>query len=150
MGPETESCVQGRLLGMKCMILQQLAKWFLATQAAAGGIMYQCPQGKAQVFACGGDEIGRLFSTSAKRVCSVQGRLLGIKDSFLQRVAEAAIDLAGPCDANVPRSRSRILGELGREEDRFRTTLDSGEKVLEVRQNTSRMMDQQSAHLSIT
>ena len=67
-----------------------------------------------------------------KRVWCVQGRLLGIKNSFLQQVAEAAIDLAGPCDANVPRSRSRILAELGREEDRFRTTLDSGEKVLEV------------------
>ena len=64
--------------------------------------------------------------------CCAQGRLLGIKDSFLQRVAEAAINLAGPCDANVPRSSSRILAELGREEERFRTTLDSGEKVLEV------------------
>ncbi|KAK9861923.1 hypothetical protein WJX84_012306, partial [Apatococcus fuscideae] len=61
----------------------------------------------------------------------MKGRLLGIKDSFLQRVAEAAIDLAGPCDSNVPRSRSRIMAELGREEERFRTTLDSGEKVLE-------------------
>ena len=64
--------------------------------------------------------------------CCAQGRLLGIRDSFLQRVAEAAIDLAGACDANVPRSRSRILAELSREEERFRTTLDSGEKVLEV------------------
>ncbi len=62
----------------------------------------------------------------------MQGRLLGIKDSFLQEVAEAAISLAEPCDPNVPRSRSRILAELGREEERFRTTLDSGEKVLEV------------------
>ncbi len=56
----------------------------------------------------------------------VQGRLLGISDTFTPAIARVAIQLSGGCDTAVVVNQERILTELAREEERFTATLETG------------------------
>jgi alanyl-tRNA synthetase len=58
------------------------------------------------------------------------GRLIGIQDPFLPTLGQAAIDLMGPAHPQLNQRRSAILSELEREEARFLSTLERGEKLL--------------------
>ena len=44
--------------------------------------------------------------------------MLGIKDKFLPRVAQIAIDLSPGCDEDVLRNADKILSEVAKEEER--------------------------------
>lgn len=59
------------------------------------------------------------------------GRLVGINDNFTVQVAETAIQLSESQYPNVRERADFIKSELQREEQRFRETLDRGEKLLE-------------------
>jgi alanyl-tRNA synthetase len=59
------------------------------------------------------------------------GRLIGINDDFTVKVAETAIQLSESQYPNVRQREDFIKSELQREEQRFRETLDRGEKLLE-------------------
>ncbi|KAA6423619.1 MAG: alanyl-tRNA synthetase, partial [Trebouxia sp. A1-2] len=59
-----------------------------------------------------------------------QGHLLGIKGTFLSAVAQVAIDLSEGCDPAVKKNAPRILKELQLEEERFSSTLGTGQKLL--------------------
>ncbi len=59
-----------------------------------------------------------------------QGHLLGIQGTFLSPVAQVAIDLSEGCDPAVKKNASRILKELQLEEERFSSTLGTGQKLL--------------------
>jgi len=58
------------------------------------------------------------------------GRLIGIEGPFLPTLGEAAIALMGTAHPGLQERRSLILSELEREEARFLTTLERGEKLL--------------------
>ena len=58
------------------------------------------------------------------------GRLIGIEGAFINTVAETAIALSEDVYPNVRERESAIKGELEREEARFLTTLEQGEKLL--------------------
>lgn len=60
----------------------------------------------------------------------VQGHLLGIQGPFLEPIAQVAIDLSEGCDPAVKSNAARILKELQLEEERFSTTLVTGERLL--------------------
>ena len=54
-----------------------------------------------------------------KQFCVLaQGRVLGIRDSFLPEVVDVAIGLSHGCDAEVAKNADRIRREVAREEDR--------------------------------
>ncbi|WP_199249408.1 alanine--tRNA ligase [[Phormidium] sp. ETS-05] len=59
------------------------------------------------------------------------GRLLGIQGEFTAQVAETAISLSETAYPNVRERAAFIKAELQREESRFLTTLERGEKLLE-------------------
>ncbi|NJM48415.1 MAG: alanine--tRNA ligase [Alkalinema sp. RU_4_3] len=59
------------------------------------------------------------------------GRLLGISGLFTTQVAETAIALSETQYPNVRERADFIKGELQREEERFRETLERGEKLLD-------------------
>ena len=59
-----------------------------------------------------------------------QGHLLGIQGTFLSPVAQVAIDLSEGCDPAVKKNAPRILKELQLEEERFSSTLGTGQKLL--------------------
>ncbi len=59
------------------------------------------------------------------------GRLIGIEGKFASRVAEAAIALSETAYPNVREKAAQIKAELDREETRFLTTLERGEKLLD-------------------
>jgi alanyl-tRNA synthetase len=58
------------------------------------------------------------------------GRLIGIQGPFLPILGEAAIELMGRAYPQLLDRRQAILSELEREEARFLTTLERGEKLL--------------------
>ncbi|MFM7641705.1 MAG: alanine--tRNA ligase [Cyanobium sp.] len=58
------------------------------------------------------------------------GRLIGIQGPFLPVLGEAAIRLMGTAYPQLVERRPLILSELEREEARFLTTLERGEKLL--------------------
>jgi alanyl-tRNA synthetase len=58
------------------------------------------------------------------------GRLIGIEGPFLPTLGDAAIALMGSAHPQLPQRRSAILRELEREEARFLSTLERGEKLL--------------------
>ncbi|MEB3294313.1 MAG: alanine--tRNA ligase, partial [Synechococcales bacterium] len=59
------------------------------------------------------------------------GRLIGIHEDFTVKVAETAIQLSETQYPNVRQREEFVKSELQREEQRFRETLDRGEKLLE-------------------
>jgi alanyl-tRNA synthetase len=59
------------------------------------------------------------------------GRLIGITEAFIARVAETAIQLSEAAYPNVRQRSSQIKAELEREEYRFQKTLERGVKLLE-------------------
>ncbi len=61
----------------------------------------------------------------------VQGRLLGIKDTFTPTVASVAVSLSSACDPAVSANAQRIYDVLTQEEAMFSATLDRGNKQLE-------------------
>lgn len=58
------------------------------------------------------------------------GRLIGIQAEFTPQVAETAIALSAEAYPNVQLKAETIKAELQREEQRFRQTLERGEKLL--------------------
>lgn len=60
----------------------------------------------------------------------LKGHLLGIQGTFLSAVAQVAIDLSEGCDPAVKKNAPRILKELQLEEERFSSTLGTGQKLL--------------------
>ncbi|CAL8465000.1 g4535 [Coccomyxa elongata] len=60
----------------------------------------------------------------------MKGRLLGIKEAMLPALAETVIGLSGGCDPAVAKNSQRIIAELLREEEKFASTLEAGEKRL--------------------
>ena len=58
------------------------------------------------------------------------GRLLGIKDDFLSRLASLGISLMQNTYPDLKNNKERILREINIEEKRFLETLDRGEKLL--------------------
>ncbi|MCU0552851.1 MAG: alanine--tRNA ligase [Leptolyngbya sp. Prado105] len=60
-----------------------------------------------------------------------QGRLMGIDRDFTAEVAESAIALSESAYPNVRMKETVVKSELKIEEERFRKTLDRGEKLLE-------------------
>ncbi len=61
----------------------------------------------------------------------MQGRLLGIKQTFTPAVAEVAISLSAACDPQVQANASRVLDVLAQEEAMFSATLDRGSRELQ-------------------
>lgn len=59
------------------------------------------------------------------------GRLIGITEEFIPKVAEVAIALAESAYPHVRQQEITIKNELQREESRFLKTLERGEKLLE-------------------
>lgn len=59
------------------------------------------------------------------------GRLIGIDDLFTTKVAETAIRLSESVYPNVRKQADFIKAELNAEEERFRKTIERGEKLLE-------------------
>ncbi|MEH2120761.1 alanine--tRNA ligase [Nostoc sp.] len=60
------------------------------------------------------------------------GRLIGISGEFTTQVAETAIALSESAYPNVRQREAAIKAELQREESNFLTTLDRGEKLLDI------------------
>ncbi len=55
---------------------------------------------------------------------------MGIQGTVLSAVAQVAIDLSEGCDPAVKKNAPRILKELQLEEERFSSTLGTGQKLL--------------------
>ncbi|KAL0021441.1 hypothetical protein WJX79_010147 [Trebouxia sp. C0005] len=79
----------------------------------------------------------RLISRSLETMCglahqtkSAQGSPFGHQGDFLSTVAQVAIDLSEGCDPAVKKNAPRILKELQLEEERFSSTLGTGQKLL--------------------
>ncbi|MFA5127544.1 MAG: alanine--tRNA ligase [Patescibacteria group bacterium] len=56
------------------------------------------------------------------------GRVLGLKENFCSRVAEAVIDIFKDVYPEVNRNRAFIMDELAKEESKFRNTIEQGLK----------------------
>lgn len=62
-----------------------------------------------------------------------QGKILGVKDNFSGKVAEVVIAEYKNAYPELEREKERILGELAKEEAKFRTTLEKGlKKIKEI------------------
>jgi alanyl-tRNA synthetase len=59
------------------------------------------------------------------------GRMLGIEDSFTQKIADIAIDQFAPIYPLLAEKKPDIIGTISEEEDRFRKTIKSGLKKFE-------------------
>ncbi len=66
-----------------------------------------------------------LFRRAVRR-----GRLLGIQENFMSKLADVVIDAFGPSYTDLPERREFIKNIIDQEEDRFAKTLDSGLRIL--------------------
>lgn len=73
------------------------------------------------------------------------GKLLGIEENFMARLASKVVDVFGPFYNELAERRDFIKDIVNQEEDRFNKTLDSGLKILdgyidEMKQNSANML----------
>ena len=59
------------------------------------------------------------------------GKILGIEDNFIQQIAEIVIKIYGNVYPEVKKNKSRILEEMGKEENKFRAVVNDGLKKTE-------------------
>ncbi len=59
------------------------------------------------------------------------GKVLGIDNNFTQQISETVIEMYKTPYSELEKNKDKILESLGKEEDKFRETLEKGLKILE-------------------
>ncbi|HXG41378.1 MAG TPA: alanine--tRNA ligase [Dehalococcoidia bacterium] len=79
------------------------------------------------------EERGYVVRRVLRRAVYFGYRYLGLEEPFLDRVAQAVIDLMADVYPELQRQRQFVLHNVRQEEERFRTTLERGLQLLEER-----------------